>query len=110
MTGIGRSIWESCGRNAGTHTASLPSISVTFEKILKFCKLFKESDSHNTCGTIALLGNDKLGPAGILFVRLVDFFAEDEGNQVGVLLNRSGLAQIRQLRAVVPLPLFRSTA
>src|SRR4051812_28869220 len=63
--------------------------------------------------TVALLADDDLGGALGFLVPLpvgiaVLLFAEDEHDHVGVLFERAGLAQVRQLRAVVGAGLRRT--
>jgi len=43
-------------------------------------------------------------------ILLIDFFAEDEGDHVGILFNRAGFAQIGKLRTVVASTGLRSAA
>ena len=60
---------------------------------------------------VALFGDDDFGEAfevGIVF--LVDLFAEDEGDDVGVLFDGARLAQIGELQPMVSAPAFRSAA
>src|SRR5262249_1449770 len=60
---------------------------------------------------VALLGDDDFGEAfkvGVVF--LVDLFAEDEGEDGGFLLNGARVAQIGELRTMVPAPAFGSAA
>ena len=62
-------------------------------------------------GAIALLGDDDFGAAlefGI--VLLVDLFAEDEHDNVGILLDGAGFAQVAELRAMIAAAAFRSAA
>src|SRR5436853_7746545 len=61
--------------------------------------------------SIALLGNDDLGFAAKLgIVLLVDLFAKDKHNNVGVLLDGAGLAEIAELRTMVAAATFGSAA
>src|SRR5260221_1382569 len=61
--------------------------------------------------TVALLGDDDFGTAfEVWVILLVDLLAKDKHNNVGVLLNRPGFAQIGELRPVVAAPAFGSTA
>src|SRR5207302_8148806 len=60
---------------------------------------------------VALLGDEQLGQAAEVFaVALVDFLAEDEGDQVGVLLDAAGFAEIAQLGAMIALASLGSAA
>ena len=48
-------------------------------------------------GTVALLGDDDFGLAFEVFVfAVVIFFAMDEADDVGILLDRAGLAEVRE--------------
>ena len=59
----------------------------------------------------ALSGDDDFGAAfEVGIVLLVNLFAEDEHDHVGILLDRAGLAQIGELRPVVAAPAFGSAA
>ena len=58
-----------------------------------------------------MFGDDDFGEAfefGIVF--LIDLFAEDKGDEVGVLLDRAGFAQVRELRAMVAAAAFGRAA
>jgi len=60
---------------------------------------------------VALLGNDDLGQTLELeVVRLIDLFAENKHDDVGILLNRPRFTQIGELRPVVAAPAFGSAA
>src|SRR4029077_20303261 len=72
---------------------------------------FQEGHSDFSDRTVALFGNNDLGLTlqfGI--VLLVDFFAEDEHYQVGILLDRSRLAQVSKLWAMISAAALRSAA
>src|SRR5437660_12896284 len=63
---------------------------------------FQERHPYFSDGTIALFSNNELGlTLQLRIVRLVDFFAENKHDQVGILLNRSRLAQVGELRTVI---------
>src|SRR6266853_948811 len=65
-------------------------------QVLKPCGTLDERQPHNAGRAVALLRDNQLGfTLKIGIVRLVDFFAEDEGHHVGVLLNGAGFAQVR---------------
>src|SRR5579859_7659737 len=73
-----------------------------FRQRLESGAVFEERHFDFADGTIALLGNNDFSAAlqfGI--VLLVDFFAEDEHHQIGILLDRSRLAQVGELRPVI---------
>src|SRR5438067_10110294 len=53
-------------------------------------------------GAITLLPDDQFGhPIELWIVRLVNLFAKDKRNHVGILLDRSGFPKVSQLRAMV---------
>src|SRR5205085_3314507 len=52
-------------------------------------------------GAVALLADDDLGDALLLGILVVDLVAVDEGHEVGVLLDRSRLAEVGELWTVV---------
>src|SRR5882672_4227465 len=73
--------------------------------------IVQECEVKTADGAVALLGDDDLGFAsqgGV--VLLVDLFAEDEHDEVGVLLDRAGLTKIGKLGTVVAAAAFRSAA
>jgi hypothetical protein len=63
--------------------------------------LANEREPDGARRTVALLADDQLGDAGVLFVGLVDVLAVNEEDDVRVLLERARLAQVRELRAMV---------
>ena len=50
---------------------------------------------------VAVLGEDQLGAARVLGVLVVVVVAVEEADEVGVLLDRAGLAQVGEDRALV---------
>src|SRR5436190_15823354 len=52
-------------------------------------------------GAVALLADDDLGDALLLGVLVVDLVTVDECHEIGILLDRSRLAEVGELRAVV---------
>ena len=77
--------------------------------------VFDEGQLERSGGTVALLGDDDLGDSfefgRNLVLAVVVFFAEDEGDDVGVLLDGAGFAQIGELRTLLAFAAtFRSTA
>ena len=68
-------------------------------------QFFRNAISDSADRTISLLGNNDLRPPlQLRIILLVDFLAENKHHQVRILLNRSRLAQIRQLRTMIPTP------
>src|SRR6202035_6046597 len=65
-------------------------------------KFFQKSEWNFANRSVALFGNDQFRFALLfrtrLFVLFVNFRAHQQSHQVGILLNRSGLAQIAQSR------------
>ena len=62
-------------------------------------------------GTVALFGDNQLGEAAEIFAfAMINFFAENEADDVCVLLDRPRLAKIAQLRAVIALAGFDRAA
>src|SRR5581483_8455668 len=79
-------------------TASeLPGVGVVLEARV----LAEESELHRADGPVSLLADDDLGDALLRRVRIVDLVAVDEEDEVGVLLDRARLAQVRHHRALV---------
>ncbi len=89
-------------------------------EIGKACEFRLEGELHRAGRSMALLGDDDVGRAASpyrtglptrrisgrcriarLLVLDVVFLAEDEQHHVGVLLDRTGFAQVRKLRALV---------
>ena len=67
----------------------------------------QEDQVHGADGAVALFGDDQLGEAAEIFaVAIVDFFAEDEADHIGVLLDRARFAKVAELRAVIALAGF----
>ncbi len=61
----------------------------------------EERQPHRAEGPVAVLGHDELRlPLGCR-VLVVDLVAVDERDDVGVLLDRAALTQVRQLRSAV---------
>src|SRR5262249_12395824 len=58
--------------------------------------------------TVALLGDDDLGDPFLLGVLVVDLIAIDERDEIGVLLDRTRLAKVGQLRTVIAGALLRT--
>src|SRR5215213_9220557 len=56
---------------------------------------------------VAVLGDDQLREALVLVRGVVDLVAVDEGHHVGVLLDRSRLAKVRELRPMIAAPPLR---
>src|SRR5256885_17154171 len=72
---------------------------------LKPGRTLQESKFDGSGWAVTLFADDEFGhPIQLRIVRLIYLFAEDEGNHVGVLLNRSRFAQVCKLRAVVASP------
>src|SRR5262245_3476646 len=109
MSDIDQSTSAKHARTAGRRTAFSPSIR-TLEQILKLGELPKECESDDTGWTVALLRDDQFRLALILIIGFVDLFTVNEHHDIGVLLDRTRFAQIRQLRPVIALTLFRRAA
>src|SRR6266571_3958320 len=60
----------------------------------------EEGQLDRADGAVALLENDDFGHAFFGRVRRIDLFAVDREDEVGVLLDRTGLAQVRHDRAL----------
>src|SRR5215469_8960985 len=85
--------------------------SSTLGKRLKPGAVLKEGHSNPADWTIALFGNNDLCPAlQFRIVLLVDFFTKDEHYEIGILLDRSRLAQVGKLRTMIATPALRCTA
>ncbi len=74
-------------------------------EILEPRVLLEEREPHGARRPVALLADDDLGHAlglGLaLAVDAVHLLAEDEEHDVGVLLERAGLAQVGELRPMI---------
>ena len=64
--------------------------------------LLQEGELDNTCRSVPLLADDDLGQVLVLRAGVVLLLAVDEHHDVGVLLECTRLAQVRQQRAVGP--------
>jgi len=80
------------------------------------CEVFKAGvvsdvgELDGACGAVTLLGDDDFGFALEVFVfAVVVLFAMDEGDDVGVLFDRAGLAKIGEQRLFVAGALFAAT-
>src|SRR5207302_3287098 len=72
---------------------------------------FEEGQIYLPGRSIALLGNnDFSSPVQLRIVRFIDFFAKDKHHHTGILLDRSGLAEIGQLRTVIAAATLRRAA
>src|ERR1035441_8511247 len=101
------------GLKAGASTQNLPLLDViTFcGQILKPRRGVLEGQLDEAGGAVALFGDDEFGDAfEVGIVLFVDLFAEDEGHDVGVLLDGSGFAQVGELRTMVASAAFGSAA
>src|SRR5690606_14951595 len=77
-------------------------------EVFEACMLAEESQPDAADWTITLLGNDDFGGAFIRRVRVVNLVAVNEENQVSILLDRTGFAQIGHYRTLVR-ALFNAT-
>ena len=80
----------------------LPLLRSAPRSIFKPGEFFQEGEGDVADGPVALLGDDELGFAGFFgagfFVFFVDFRPNEQSNQVGVLFDRAGFAQVAQAR------------
>src|SRR5262245_54921015 len=97
MLGNVRSISVTYAHTVGKCTEFSSSTRRAFEEILEFCELLQERQLHNSDRAVPLLRDDEFRFADILIVRLVDLFAIDEHDDVGVLFNGTRFAKIGQL-------------
>src|SRR5262245_52276122 len=68
-------------------------------------ELADEMEIDGAGRTVALLADDELGlPLEVGIVLLVDLLAEEEEDDVGILLDRAGLPKVRKLRPLVSRP------
>src|SRR6516164_6610925 len=96
------------GRYAGNR---LLDVAIFFRAVFEAGAGVQKGQFDHADGAVALLGNDDFGEAfEVRIVFLVDLFAEDEGDDVGVLLDRARLAQIGELRSMVSTTAFGSAA
>ena len=65
-------------------------------KIVKSAKFALKAKALCPCRSVSLLANDYLGnsPVGVVFASVVDLIALDEHDDIGVLLNGTGFAQV----------------
>jgi len=87
------------------HLKRLRGLAVVIGRVLEPCVLRQEHDLDGADGPVALLADDHLGDVGLVGrdVVLVHGSAVQEEDDVGVLLERSALAKVRELGAEVAL-------
>ena len=92
--------------------SSAPRTAAAAGKVLESGVLLQKRQAHRSSGAVALFADDELGHAfdvGIALALLpVHFFAEDEEHDIGVLLERARLAQVRELRPVIAAGFWRA--
>ena len=89
----------------------LAGFVIAFEHVGKTGRIVEECEVEFADGAVALLGNNDLGAAlEVGVVLLVDLFAEDKHNNVGVLLDGAGFAEVGELGAMVAAAAFGSAA
>src|SRR5271166_3974642 len=101
------------GLKAGASTESQPLLYVIAlgRQVLEARGRVLEGQLDEAGGTVALFGDDEFGDAfEVGIVLLVDLFAEDEGHDVGVLLDGAGFAQVGELWTMVASAAFGSAA
>src|SRR5687767_3881850 len=87
-------------------TRSAPASAGAVSEVLEARVFLHERELDGAGRTVALLSHDDFGYAFHLRIRLpvvgaVLLLAEDEHDEVGVLLERAGLAQVGELRPVI---------
>ncbi len=71
----------------------------------------QENQVHCAHGAVTLLGDDQFGQAAQVFaLPVVDLFTEDEGDEIGILLDGARFAQVAELRTVIALAGFHRAA
>src|ERR1051325_10985823 len=87
-----RCSWRAEGSN---RTARLFfQLAGVFGAVLEFGLGVEVDEVDGADGAVALFGDDQLGEAAEIFaVSMVDLFAEDEADDVGVLLDGAGFAE-----------------
>jgi hypothetical protein len=89
----------------------LAGFVVAFEQIREARRIMQEGEIELADGTISLLGDDDFGAAfEVGIVLLIDLFAENEHDDVGVLFNRARFAQVRELWTMIASAAFGSAA
>src|SRR3954468_18149899 len=56
--------------------------------------VLEEDEADGPDGSVSVLGDDQLGAAGVLGLRVVVVVAVEEADDVSVLLDRAGLAEV----------------
>src|SRR5277367_3225226 len=85
-------------------------------EVLKACAFRQVSEMNRSCRAVALFGDDDLSfilgvRIGLaVFITVVIRLAMNEGDDVGVLLDRSRFAEIGEHRLLVAAALLRGTA
>ena len=80
-------------------------------KIFKFRVAVQERQLDASCGTVTLLGEDEFRDTlQTFFIGAINFFAEYEGDHVGVLLDTSRFAKVAEHGTVIARTSFRGTA
>src|SRR5579884_3618284 len=90
------------GEVFSTPRSSLRYVHSGLQHRLKARRVLEECERHLSGRAVALLGYDQLGFAlqfGV--VLLVNLFAEDEGDHIGVLLDGARFAEVGELRTVI---------
>src|ERR1700675_326714 len=83
-------------RHQHTELSPKNALGIRFRRVIfELGVLTQEGELHIAGRTVALLGDDDIGDAFARGVRLVNFFAINEQNQVAILLNAARFAKIR---------------
>src|SRR5439155_9003527 len=95
-----RGFWWIAGARSGARRETEKLERAGLRVILEAGVFPEEGQLDRADGAVALLENDDFGHALFRCVRSVDLLAVDREDQVGVLLDRAGLAQVRHDRAL----------
>ena len=71
------------------------------DEVVEAGELILEGELDGAGWPVTVLGDDDIGDAATVGVFVVIFLAVDEKHNVGVLLKRTGLTQMTELRALV---------
>ena len=83
-------------------------VPLLFFHIYKLCIIWKPYQIHRTDRAVSLFRDDDLRNILILRIFIVIVITVNKHNHIGVLLNRSGLSQVRKHRTVIRTLFYRA--
>src|SRR6185369_3280982 len=70
-------------------------------KVGEFRELIQEGEIDSVSRAVALFGHNQFRDVLVFVAAVVNFFPVDESDQIGILLDGSRFAQVRQLRPMI---------